>query len=833
MLRRPSFLDKEPPAGYIAGIGRGASGFTTRADVGTGRLARRPDEDDRFEDADEARDQDDEEADAIYNAVEERLRLRHKKRVRVEEQDRGNLGRISSQFMDLKKELGSVSGEQWASLPEVGDLTRRNKRMRDEANKNRLQFAAPDSLIQGVDIGKLTAEREKMLGSRLDASFGLNDNTVDGQDYLNEISSLDTSNEDDMKRIRAILASYTKADPNSGTGWVARARLEEFNKKFDQAKKVIEQGCENCPRDPEVWLESVRLHRVDLKYCKVIIAEGVKFNQKSLVLWLKAAELEQEVFNKRRVVRKALEALPLCEELWLLLVALEDVDKEKILEKALELNPGSETLWLLLISHQEYKEARSTLNRARKALGNDCVTIWLRACRLEFEHGDSSKCVNLVKKAFKECPLTREEWFGHAVTLEEDGLTFLATLIVCELLSSEEHNYDQWLEDSETYKNHVFVMKTILNQIVIHFPKKTGVWRRLVEVYKRHFELEELYKIFENVVELMPKNTLFWLMYSKEVWKNGDIAKAKDVLQRALKTVPSSVDVWCALMKLEMVSGNGEGVDKTFSKAKDAVSSERVWYKYVHILRERGDDARALAMLDEGLNEVSSWKMFLQKSQIWSAQGNLAMARDVLASGVRQLSSVPQLWVALSRVDVQLGNVTRGRSSLDVGLARAPSDTIWLEKLILEKDHGDATQLQSMLSRAQKAFPESSHLWKFQLEHLTKKAQRKTAYQDALQATNNHVRVLLVIGAQFFRDGKLDKAQRWFERSVETDADFGDSYGWLYKTLHKLDTSVEKLEVAVRETEPRHGDVWPLLSKQLRAPQDTVELLKRVADQLM
>lgn len=31
-MTRPAFLDQEPPPGYIAGIGRGAVGFTTAAD---------------------------------------------------------------------------------------------------------------------------------------------------------------------------------------------------------------------------------------------------------------------------------------------------------------------------------------------------------------------------------------------------------------------------------------------------------------------------------------------------------------------------------------------------------------------------------------------------------------------------------------------------------------------------------------------------------------------------------------------------------------------------------------------------------------------------------
>jgi len=34
---RLSFLSTQPPPGYIAGLGRGATGFTTRSDIGPAR----------------------------------------------------------------------------------------------------------------------------------------------------------------------------------------------------------------------------------------------------------------------------------------------------------------------------------------------------------------------------------------------------------------------------------------------------------------------------------------------------------------------------------------------------------------------------------------------------------------------------------------------------------------------------------------------------------------------------------------------------------------------------------------------------------------------------
>ncbi|KNC69281.1 hypothetical protein SARC_18211, partial [Sphaeroforma arctica JP610] len=38
-MQRPKldFMNMKPPPGYVAGIGRGAAGFTTRSDIGPGK----------------------------------------------------------------------------------------------------------------------------------------------------------------------------------------------------------------------------------------------------------------------------------------------------------------------------------------------------------------------------------------------------------------------------------------------------------------------------------------------------------------------------------------------------------------------------------------------------------------------------------------------------------------------------------------------------------------------------------------------------------------------------------------------------------------------------
>lgn len=51
--------------------------------------------------------------------------------------------KIQQQFADLKRGLAAVTDEEWESLPEVGNLTRK-KRKKDERS-----FVVPDSVLVG------------------------------------------------------------------------------------------------------------------------------------------------------------------------------------------------------------------------------------------------------------------------------------------------------------------------------------------------------------------------------------------------------------------------------------------------------------------------------------------------------------------------------------------------------------------------------------------------------------------------------------------------------------------------------------------------------------
>lgn len=54
--------------------------------------------------------------------------------------------------------------------------------------------------------------------------------------------------------------SLVKSNPKHAPGWIAAACLEEHAGRMVAARKIIKQGCEQCPKSEDIWLEAARLH---------------------------------------------------------------------------------------------------------------------------------------------------------------------------------------------------------------------------------------------------------------------------------------------------------------------------------------------------------------------------------------------------------------------------------------------------------------------------------------------------------------------------------------------------------------------------------------------
>lgn len=864
-MDRKAFLDQEPPPGYVAGIGRGATGFDTGADTGALRNGRPfdvlDDSDNEVDDNENSQgilgnkgSKEEEEADRVYEEIENRLRQR-RKGVRVPEQlEQEQDDKIKQHFTDLKRSLANISGDQWANLPDAPDLAKRNKRMRLLEQLRQRFYAVPDSMIaaqSGAGTGISNTLSNDSNNPQLNS-----EHDVDGIETDIQMA--------DIGRNRTILSSLRKTEPKKPSSWIASARLELQAKNYNAAKRFINEGCKRLPHNEAVWLENVKIHQNStdgVKLAKIIVAEALKYNSRSENLWLKACELENisDIVSQRKVLMKGIEFIPNSVKLWAKMIEIQDEkdDVKKMLHKVIELCPHEWSFWLSLINLSNYDEAKSLINRARKAI-KDNHQIWITAAKLEERENASvsdKKLVKMIEKGQQQLRentnpddlLSRRAWLDEAAKAESEGFTMTCKAIVFNSIDigiSENQDADDrleiYFEEASFYleKGATQTANFIYQYVIDKFPHDINSWVKFFNAFKstKNFDIQDLYPYYEKAITLNEEEELFYLMHAKDKWKlEKDVAGARSILETALSKLPTKENIWHARIKFEIKTGNIDDANEISHRMLKKIPdlSPRIWYKHIHLQRyihyKNPDDTfetRIMSLLDDAMSRFpDEEKLYLQKGQILLDDLHKAEdARECFLIGTNNLPNSTKLWISLSQLDEQhLKVIIRARSVLDRAIFKNPkSDLLWTEKIKLERRNNDMIAARQLCNKALKSFNSSPYIWLEYLSMIPKMSQRKNALLDALKATDNSAIILLNIGLFFLVDGKPDKARAWLERSLTSDRTNGDIWGWLYNYFSKYskDSDHELTEFFDRfgqeEEFINSGDTWNKVSKEVK-----------------
>ncbi|CAH7689019.1 PRP1 splicing factor, N-terminal-domain-containing protein [Phakopsora pachyrhizi] len=765
-----AFLKMQAPPSYVAGLGRGASGFTTRSDIGparegpslesvnASRQARGEsaledstvdqDSQDQFQDPDSETnlfssapyDREDEEADKIYESVDQQLEKRGQSRRLMRErleQERLERDRpkIQTQFADLKRSLGEVSDQEWESLPEVGNIAGRgHKKIRKEGNLR--TYAIPDSVLlsqrdqvgietsldsrqmngditpagdQSSTTGVMTnfveigAARDKVLGLKLDQvkDSVSGSTTIDPKGYLTQMNSIVYKTEaeiGDIKRARALLDSLIKSNKTHPPGWIAAARVEVAAGKQVTARRIMAQACVECPKSQDVWLESANLNTPE--NAKVILANAVTHLPHSVNIWLKAVNLEHEIQSKKRVMRKALEYVPTSVKLWKEAVNLEEnpQDARILLQRAVEVVPFSDELWLTLARLETPEKAKQVLNKARQTIPTS-HQIWIAACRLEEQEGKDLdrisslmiKGVQALKKNGAELP--REQWIKEAEKCESQKSVITCQAIVratIDLDIEEEDRRDIWLEDSQSSLVNGFVetSRAILSFALNVYPNRSEIWRRAADLEKSHGTSASLLKILERAVNCCPHSEILWLMAAKEAWQtNNDVDGARKILGDAFEANPESEQVWLAAVKLESENGQIEAAKQLMKRARDVAGTERIWMKNAVFERQHGSIEEALNLTQQALAKFpASEKLHMIKGQILEFKNDINGAREAYSTGTKRCPRSITLWILSSRLEERVGLTIKARAIMERARHHNPkNDRLWSESCSIEE----------------------------------------------------------------------------------------------------------------------------------------------------
>ena len=949
------FLHQQAPENYVAGLGRGATGFTTRSDLGPARegpsedqikealakraaalgtgessygAAKKEDEDDNEIPQDPENevglfangvyDRDDDEADRIYQYVDEKMDKRRRIRRLVshlplyvfpcveqiadlnsfftcrearekaerEEFERNN-PKIQQQFADLKRALGTVTDEDWANIPEVGDLTGRNKRAKRETQQR--FYAVPDSVLAGANAGQqmetsinedgsqtngdsadgtmtnfadIGAARNKVLQVRLDqATNGAGETSgtstsVDPKGYLTSLAKSEmaqTLDEGNITRVRKLLDSVVKSNPKHAPGWIAAARLEETAGKIVAARNLMREGCERCPKSEDIWLENMRMN--DTHNAKIIAMQALKLNDRSTPLWLEAANLETDVRAKKRVLRKALDHIPQSVAIWKAAVNLEDdpADARLLLSRATEIVPLSVELWLALARQETPDQAQIVLNKARKAIPTS-HEIWIAAARLQEQMGETSRIDTIMRRgvqslAKESAMLKREEWVTEAEKCEADGGPLTAAAIInCTLGYGLDDDDDDrknlWIEEAKasTASSHFNTARAILAYCIRVFPTSRTVWTAAAQLEHDHGTKESLVQVLEKAVEAVPQSAPLWLQLARVRFEIGEIDEARRTLGRAFKQNPGQEDIWLSAVKLESDIGHESQAKELLATAREEAGTDRVWIKSVSFERALFNTETALSLVNDGLKRYPrAAKLHMMKGQIYELDHDpplIPQAREAYSAGTRACPNSVPLYLLLSRLEERAGLLIKARSVLDRGRNQVPKNAqLWAESVRIEERAGDIKAAQSQMARGMQEVPAASSgpLWAERIWHLEPRNQRKSLALEAIKKVDNDAVLFVTVARIFWGERRIEKAATWFEKAVLQDPDIGDTWAWYLKFLEMHGEADKRADVVSKcvAREPKHGEVWQRILKDPKnSRKETKEILEIVKSKL-
>lgn len=747
------FMKRQPPPNYVAGLGRGATGFTTRSDIGPARevdpaaamaaaaSAQKEEQDDDNEQNSQNLENetglfssapyeaDDEEADRIYAEIDknmdERRRRRREEREREELQKfRKERPKIQQQFADLKRGLSAITEDEWNSIPEVGDLVRKKGRKQNNPLYERYT-PVPDSVLKNgikenefvstldtkqtlygglttpaetttttTDFEQFGRARDKVLGIKLDqiSDSVSGQSVIDPKGYLTDLNSVVVKSDaeiSDIKKARMLLKSVITTNPKNAPGWIAAARLEEFAGKVVAARDIIAKGCEECPKSEDVWLEAARLNNVD--NAKIILANAVRHIPQSVRLWLRAMALETDTRNKKKVIRRSLEFIPNSVKLWKAAISMEeDPDDARImLSRAVECVPLSVELWLALARLEVYENAKKILNKARKAIPTS-HEIWITAARLEEQQGNEKMIDIIIQRA--------------VTALSRKG----------NILDRE-----QWIKEAEQCEKEksISTCQAIVRATIglgIEEEDKKPTWMEDAESCIAHGSYETARAIYAYALTEFPHKKSIWRRAAFLEKAHGTRQQLEELLQRAVKHCPQAEVLWLMWAKEKWLAGEINGARSVLEEAFRANPySEQIWLAAIKLESENGEHSRARILLEKARESASTERVWMKSVVLERQLKDTDKALDLLKQALEKYPKFDKLWMIYGQIyEDNLNQISEARAAYGKGLKNCPkSIPLWLLASRLEEKAGLLIKARATLEKGRLLNPKVPELW--------------------------------------------------------------------------------------------------------------------------
>lgn len=716
-------------------------------------------------------DKDDEEADAVYMAIDQRMdskrKIRREQRLKDElAKYRKKRPRIQEQFRDLKNDLGKVDESAWDDIPESLDFSRRNRR-ENRANKFDRATAVPDHIIAGGGAGMgnqvsgmssvmpgmssvipgqatpmggyatplggmrtpLGGMRTPLGGAKTPLGFqtplgamtpiggGPTDLTQLGR-ARDKVLSLK------LDRMADSVSGQTVVDPK---GYLTDLNHVKVNSEAEvsdikKARLLLKSVITTNPKHAPGWIAAARLENETgkLAAARAVIMKGCEMCPTNPDVWMEAAKM-QTPRNARAILAKAVRHIPTSVKIWLSAAALEDSmdGKKAILRRALELISNSVVLWKTAIEMESPEDARILLGRAVEMVPQS-VEMWLALARLE----TYNRARQVLNKARQVIPTEPAIWITAAKLEEANGNKKNVDAIIQKAVKSlAAHQVvidrDAWLGEAEQAEKSgsLLTCKAIIKATIgigVDDQDRKTTWLNDAENFLNKQSIETARGIYEHMVTVFPGKKSVWMKAAQLEKQYGSAESLDKLLNDAVKFCPQAETLWLMSAKEKWLADNVSEARRVLNEAFAAnPDSEQVWLAAVKLESENDEFERARKLLDKARERAGTARVWMKSAKLERALGARDKEKQLLQDALRQYSTEAKLWIMLAQLYTDAKDLKKAADIYKQAVQKCPGAVdLWVCYADFESSVGkSAAKPRSILETARLKVPQNPFLW--------------------------------------------------------------------------------------------------------------------------
>jgi len=478
--------------------------------------------------------------------------------------------------------------------------------------------------------------------------------------------------------------------------WIRYAQWELEQKEFARARSVFERGIDVDSSNVPIWLKYIEaeMRNRNINHARNLCDRAVTIMPRVDKFWYKYVFMEETLGNiagTRQVFERWMQWEP--DELaWTAYINLEkrygETEKARaIFERFTVVHPEPRT-WLKWTKfEQEFGDAdnvREVFTLAIDTLGEEFMDekIFIAYARFESSQKEYERARVIYKYALDRMARSKsrnlhreystfEKQFGDKDGIE-DVVAAKRRVKYEEELKADEKNYDLWFDYLKMEESMGDTARTreLYERAIAQVPTSPDKrdWRRYIYLWLNYSMFEELETkdmervraVYKNALKIVPNDNFtfakLWSMYANFELRRGNVGAARKVFGHAIGRCPKD-RLFKEYIEMELSLKEFDRCRLLYQKFLEYnPASCYAWIQFAKLETELGDDERARAIYELGVNQDELdmpellWKSFID----FEFEGEEYDRTRTLYERLLEKTSHVKVWISYAKFELSV-----------------------------------------------------------------------------------------------------------------------------------------------------------------------------------